>query len=144
MQSHVVLYKAYPGNPQAADSIINQAEILLRPIPSVYKFHAGFTINTGRVVGNNSYDVMLNIHFLFELDYEHYMSHPLHMEFVRFVLRGYMLKDSQAEDPEAEFIEHILCGGAPRERVRNPAILDSEVVWGDEIVFDAKSSGPKA
>jgi len=137
MQMHVVLYKAYPKNPKAAEMIISKAKELLSKIVLGSTFNAGWIINTGRAVGNNEYDIMLQLTFVWAADYHTYMSHPQHMDFVRFVLRGYMLKGSQAKDPEAEFIEYILRGDAPREWERNPTIPDSEVVWGGELVFDA-------
>jgi Stress responsive A/B Barrel Domain len=137
MYSHVVLYKSFRGNPQAATMILFEAERLLSQIPGIKALDTGLVIDNGRAVGNISYDVMLNIIFYSAKDYEQYMKHPWHVAFVRFVLRGYILKDSQAGDPETEFIDYVLNGGVPCEWVRNPAISDNNVVWDGEMVFDA-------
>ncbi len=135
---HVVLYKAYPGNPKAAQHIICNAKRLLGTIPRSTGFHVGHIIDLGRTVGDTSYDVMLNMTFGDARDYAWYMQHPQHLAFVRFVLRGWMLTGSTAADPAAEFIDYILKGGKPHERERNPRIPDSEVVWDDERVIDAE------
>jgi hypothetical protein len=136
-QSHVVLYRTDALNPKAADQIITEANRLLKNIPGVCSFHAAKVLNTGRAVGENYYDVLLNVVFVSMASYMNYMSHPRHLEFVKFVLNGYMLAGSRAADPQEEFINHILRGGEPRKWARNPVVPNNKVVWYDEIVVDA-------
>ncbi|MEI6843007.1 MAG: Dabb family protein [bacterium] len=134
---HIVFYKAYPGNPQAVDLIINEATKWLKDIPLLVKdFWVGRVVDFVRVVGNNQYDVALFVSFRSVEDYQAYMRHSRHMSFVAFVLRGWRLKDSKSEDPQKEFMEHILADSEPVEWERNLAIPDNEVVWDDEMVTD--------
>ncbi len=137
MQVHSVFYRVYPGNPNAADAIIAEATKWLKEAPGVESFWAGKVINTGRAVGNAQYDVMLLVIFADADGYQTYMKAEPHMEFVKFVLCGYMLKGSTAKNPAKEFIEYVLRGETPREWERDPAVPDTEVVWGGEVVFDA-------
>ena len=139
MHSHVVLYTAYKHNLAAADSIVTEATRLLSNIPGIVFFHAAKIFQTGRAVSGDAYDVMLNIVFKDTEHYEAYMTYPQHMDFVRFVLKGYMLAGSDSSDPEQEFIDYILRGGESRKWARNPDTPDKEVVWGGEAVFDASS-----
>jgi hypothetical protein len=138
MHSHVVVYKTYPDNLDAADRIIRAAHSLLANIPGARFFHAGKILDLGRVVGGGSeYHVMLTIIFSRTEWYRSYMRDPNHLEFAGIVLNGYMLVGSQSDDLQAEFISHILSGGHSRQWIRNPAIPDSEVVWSGETTFDA-------
>ena len=82
---------------------------------------------------------MLNCMFKNRWEYDFYMKDSAHLRFVHFVLRGWMIKGSTDEDPEAEFISHILIAGPdspPIKWTRNPAIPEDEVVWAGEQVYD--------
>jgi hypothetical protein len=138
MYSHVVLYQVNPLNPYATAKIVEKANLLLKRIPGIQYFHAGRVIDTSRAVGKNDYAVLLNLIFLNSHRYYAYMQHAQHLEFVRFVLNGYVLVGSRNANPEKEFIEYILKGGEPRNWVPNPSIAERDVVWVGEAVFDAR------
>lgn len=140
MISHVVLYKTNPNNPNAIGQIVWEGQMLGRLIGrSGTRIHAARIPASERAVGSNDFQVMLNCMFKSRWYYESYMKDPSHLRFVRFVLRGWMIKGSTAEDPEAEFIDHILNAGPnslPVEWERNHAIPEEEVVWAGEQVYD--------
>ena len=145
MFSHVVLYKVNPANPAAAEQIVRKASFLLGGIftPRDWTFQAARISTPTRVVEQDEYQVVLNCIFARRGMYPQYMHHPRHIEFVKFVLRGWMLKGSSAPNPEEDLINHILFSrpvNPPIEWVRNPDTPDSEVVWADERVIDAESS----
>jgi len=137
--THIVLYKANPGNPKAAGQIIAAANRYLKPIAK--ETHTAF--NAGRASENDravmGYDFDVGLSFIFDSrDAEkEYQKDPRHMKYVRFVLNGWMLKGSKSNDPQAEFIDYILHAkpGENRKHVRNPKIPDSQVVWVDEKVY---------
>ena len=143
--SHVVLYRTNPNNPQAAGRIIEEAYRLRETIFSgfsadTFKLHAARIPPANRAVGDNDFQVMLTCMFKNRWYYEQYMKDSTHLRFVRFVLRGWMIKGSTAKDPQAEFIDYILNAGPdspPIEWARNPAISENEVVWAGEKVYDA-------
>ncbi len=137
MHSHVVLYKAYGRNPQATTKIIIEAKRLIGRIPGIHALHVGKILKTSRAVTGSDYDVLMNIVFKTTADYGRYVSHKNHLAFARIVLNGYMLKGTTAENPTEEFITYILHACEPRPWIRNPAVPDSEVVWGGENGFDA-------
>jgi hypothetical protein len=139
-QMHVVLYKVNPNNPRAADMMVAGAKESLGQdaLPRNF-FFVGRIINTGRAVGDASWDVLLALSFASEADYRLYMEDALHLIFVRFVLRGWMLEGGDQANAEREFIDYVLKGGEKRKWVRNPEIPDEEVVWGGEVVIDAVS-----
>lgn len=136
-QLHIVLYKTYKHNPRSAYLIIREANRLLRDIPGIVSFFAGETVNLGRGVGDGQFDVVLSIVFASGDAYRRYMSHSKHMEFVKFILHGYMIEGSTASDPEAEFIASILRGRTRLSNVVNPKVPPEEIVWGGELVVDA-------
>lgn len=142
MISHIVLYAVHPENPNAAQQIVDRATELLGPIAVELKavFHAAVIPPPTRVVSGTIYQVVLNFVFPDTMACDEYMKHPLHMQFVRFVLHGWKLPGSTAADPGEEFIQYLLKApaGATRIRpVRNLAISKDEVVWSDEMVVDA-------
>jgi hypothetical protein len=139
--SHIVLYEVNPRNPNAAQTIVEQANRLLQPIiTGSSMFHAALIPPSERAVGCNKFQVALNFIFESRNAYESYMVHLNHLKFVHFVLRGWMIEGSKAEDPEAEFISHILNASPDAEPVRwarNSTISETEVVWAGEAVHDA-------
>ena len=142
--AHIVLYTVNPNNPEAAEMIIRNANTLLAPIldgDSV--LHVARIPSSERAVGGNKFQVALTFIFGSRALYNAYMKHPKHLEFVRFVLNGWMIEGSQAEDPGSEFIHHILNAGPdapPVKWARNPAIAEKDVVWHGEEVYDAYDS----
>lgn len=142
--THIVLYDVNPNNPEAAEMIIRTANRLLAPILTADSvFHAARIPPSERAVGGGKFQVALTFIFGSRASYDTYMTHPKHLEFVRFVLNGWMIEGSRAEDPGAEFIDHILNAGPdtpPVKWARNPAIPEEEVVWHGEEVYDAYDS----
>jgi hypothetical protein len=142
MKSHVVLYITNPNNQTAAGKIVATAKELLGPIALELGavFHASIIPPPTRVVSGTIYQVVLNFIFPSESSYASYMVDARHMQFVRFVLRGWMLLGSKASNPEDEFINHILTASADAplvEWARNAAISETEVVWAGELVVDS-------
>ena len=137
LHSHVVCYRAYEPNKNAASRIIAEANRLLSHVPGLHAFHTSRIRNVGRVVEGQAPGVMLNIIFKSTTDYDDYMKNPKHLEFAKFMLHGYMLEGSVAEDLEQEFIDHVLAGKERRTWVRNSAVPDDEVVWDGEVTTDA-------
>jgi hypothetical protein len=140
--SHLVLYQTNPSNASAVKQIIEQAKRHLQHIPGVTYFHVGPKMDNKRAVGSGfEYDVALSLHFEDKEGLNAYMSHPDHLEFVRFVLNGRMLKGTDKKSVvtrKNEFIDHILHASPEeaREWVIDTEVPNSERVWQDEQVYD--------
>jgi len=80
--SHVVVFWAKPGVPDAGNQIVAGAEKYLRPIPGVLSFHAGTPVPSERAVVARDYAAALNVRFASKADEEAYQTHPLHLEFL--------------------------------------------------------------
>lgn len=80
--SHVVIFWAKPGVPDAGERIIAGAEKYLRPIPHALSLHAGLPVPSPREVVMRDYAAALNIQFASKSEEEAYQSHPLHLEFI--------------------------------------------------------------
>lgn len=140
--THLVLYQTNPDNASAVLQIIDKANEYLRRIPGVQYFQAGPRLDNKRAVGEGfEYNVGLNLGFQNQHGMEAYMQHPDHLKFVKFVLNGWMLEDTDktsAEDRKTEFIDHIL-NASPKQK--RPWTIDATVptqerVWQAERVYD--------
>jgi len=80
--SHVVIFWAKAGVPDAGEKIVAGAEKYLRPIPGVVAFHAGRPVPSPREVVQRDYAAALNLVFATKADEEAYQAHPLHLEFI--------------------------------------------------------------
>lgn len=80
--SHVVVFWAKPGVPDAGARIVAGAEKYLRPIPHALSLHAGLPVASERGVVARDYAAALNIQFASKAEEEAYQIHPLHLEFV--------------------------------------------------------------
>ena len=137
MLTHQVFYRVNPKNPEAAAEIVRQSRLLLANIPEVLAFNVGKPVRAHRaVMGGIKYDVAMTFNFESPETERQYQNNPRHLEYVKFVLKGWMLEGSKADNPEQEFIDHIL--GAKeceaRKWIRNPCIPENEVVWNGEDV----------
>ena len=92
MFSHVVIFWADPGIPQAADELLAGMDKYLKPIPGVLQFHAGRMVPSHRPVVEQSYQVGLNLVFANKKAQDDYQVHPLHVEFVEKVLKPLVKK----------------------------------------------------
>jgi hypothetical protein len=138
MFNHVVLYRTNPKNPQAVQQITDNAQRYLANIPGIHAFSVRPYHDSGRAVAGYKFDVGMNFIFDNKAAAEVYMKHPDHLKFVDFVLNGWMLEGSTADDPKKEFMDHILNGakGSERKWVRNPNVAESAIVWDGEQVYD--------
>jgi len=87
MFSHVVIFWTAPQQPGAADELIEAAERYLRPIPGIVHFHVGRMVPSARPVGEQSYQVGLNVVFQDKAAHDAYQVHPGHVEFVEKVFK---------------------------------------------------------
>ena len=87
MFSHVVIFWAKPGIPNAADALVAGADRYLKPIPGVLSFHIGRMVPSHRPVVDQSYQVALNLVFDTKQAQDEYQIHPLHIEFVEKVFQ---------------------------------------------------------
>ncbi len=92
MFSHVVIFWADPGKPQAANELVAGANKYLKPIPGVLSFHAGRMAHSHRAVVDQTYQVALNIVFPDKKTQDDYQQHPLHLEFVEKVFKPNCVK----------------------------------------------------
>jgi hypothetical protein len=92
MFSHIVIFWANPGKPQAADALLAGAKQYLQPIPGALHFHVGKMARSHRPVVDQSYAVALNLVFPDKAAQDAYQAHPLHLEFVEQVLRPHCAK----------------------------------------------------
>lgn len=137
--SHVVLYKTNPRNSEAVNQIIDNANRYLATIPGIRFFSVAPRYGTGRAVSGYEYDVGMNFVFDSKETMEKYMKHPDHLEFVEFVLNGWMIEGSDrstVQDRKKEFIDYILNSSEQRSWARDREVPESEVVWAGEQVFD--------
>ncbi len=141
MITRLILYKLYPGNPCAYTQMVRKANRLLAHIPFVLDLVLGTPCgDPSRSVVDNDYDLSVELAFTDVRSIKSYAKHELHLQWVKFVLRGYMLKGSYSKDREAEFIDAIMTGNVPKDQIlRNPLVPDSEVVWSGERVFQYRS-----
>jgi hypothetical protein len=87
MFSHVVIFWADPGRPQAAEELLAGIEKYLRPIPGALHFHAGKMAASHRAVVDQTYQVALHILFPNKKAQDDYQAHPLHLEFANGVFK---------------------------------------------------------
>ncbi len=80
--SHIVVFWAKPGVPDAGAGIVAGIEKYLRPIPGVLSLHAGQPVPSGREVVQKGYAAALNLQFASAADEAAYQSHPQHLEFI--------------------------------------------------------------
>jgi len=135
MITQIVLYNVNPKNPKAAEMIVAKAKETLGWIPNT-TVTVGQAIDSSRAVASSNGKVVKITTWPDETARQAYMRHPLLRKWCEFVLKGWMLEDSQQSDVVTEFIDHILFGQQKRNRVRNPEIPEEEVVWaGEEIIL---------
>lgn len=137
--SHIVLYKTNPKNPEAVNQIIENAQRYLATIPGIKTFSVAPRYNTGRAVSEYEYGVGMTFVFDSRDSMQKYMAHPNHLDFVKFVLNGWMLEGSDkstCQGRKEEFIDHILNSSAQKAWARDSEVPDRDVVWNGEQVFD--------
>lgn len=79
--SHVVLAKL--NNPGDAVTLFNESREKLSGIPGVRFYAQGPHFETGRPTVEKDYDVALLMGFDTPEDYQRYVDHPRHVEFVK-------------------------------------------------------------
>jgi len=139
--SHVVFYQTNPNNADAIDQIIDNANRYLANIPGIRDFAVARRFDSGRAVQGYPYDVAMNFMFDSRDAMLEYMKHPDHLEFVVFVLNGWMLADSTKPtviERKEEFMDYVLNA---RPENKRPWAVDNEVpdkerVWAGEQVYD--------
>jgi hypothetical protein len=138
--SHVVLYQTNPNNPRAVEQIVENAYHHLAHIPGILQYTFAPRHDSGRAVQGYKFDVGLNFIFENRQSAERYMAHPDHLEFVKFVLNGWMIEGSEqptVADRKQEFMDAVLYAGKGKEHwCRDSAVPEREVVWADEQVYD--------
>lgn len=138
MLTHQVFYKANPNNPKAVSEIIRWSSFFLANIPEVLAFNVGIPVESHRVVmdGGIQYNVAMTFNFESPETEKQYQADSRHLEYVKIVLKGWILEGSNAENPEQEFIDYILGPKqeTPRGWIRNPAIPENQVLWAGEQV----------
>jgi len=137
--SHIVLYKTNPKNPEAVNQIIDNAQKYLATIQGIRSFSVAPRCNTGRAVSGYEHDVGMNFVFDSKDAMQEYMANPSHLEFVKFVLNGWMLDGSDkstSNDRKKEFIDHILNSSVQKDWARDNEVPEKDVVWAGEQVFD--------
>jgi hypothetical protein len=127
----IVHYCSYSENPMAKQMIADAAHRWIERIFGVCRVNVVEIVPSGRAVAEaNDFDLMMVIIFDSEQSCKRYNTEQMHMDFVNFVLRGWMLKGSKALDKQSEFNSHILTGTVKIPYERNKEIPDHEVVWG--------------
>jgi hypothetical protein len=132
MITQSVLYRPFPGNPNAAPCIVGLARRLLSDIPGT-ELRVGPAIQSDRAVNISNGLVIKTTTWADETAQRAYFAHPQLQRYVRDVLRGWKL----AGDPDGSadaFIAHILSGSASREWARDNSVPDDQVLWGGEQI----------
>ncbi len=146
MWIRIIRYATYKQNPNAAQLIADGANRWIAKILGVLSVSVFTVVPSGRAVSGGEFDVIMVVSFLSKEACDAYNKHPQHMMFVRFVLRGWQLKDSVYGNQKAredEFIGHILDGRQRMEWKRDPAVPAHEVVWSGEAVDEGKVIAPR-
>ena len=87
MFSHIVIFWAKAGSPQAADALLAGVKHYLQPIPGALHFHVGKMAPSPRPVVDQSYQVALNLVFPDKQTQDAYQAHPRHVEFLEKVFK---------------------------------------------------------
>ena len=140
---HSVKFRVNPDNPYAVNDIISKAKELLTNLfpPGRYKFTIWRILHTDRPVGNNQYQIFMELDFESEaMCRNEYFPHPLHVQFAEFLFEGLMLEGYQGNNPTGDLVKYILTAGAGmpvRTWVENPAAVHELVLYDGEESWDS-------